>query len=88
MKFPRRMQDMSRDSAGDSMAGTSQVWEPPQGQTSTFTQPVGVPTPPPSVRKEINKKIIINDNKHYKCIIIYTNYKVHLLRQWFKMKKE
>lgn len=54
MKFPLRMQDISRDSGGASMAGTSQLWEPPQEHTSTSTLQALLP-PPPSEHKA-NKK--------------------------------
>lgn len=56
MKFPRRMQDISRDSGGDNMAGTSQLWGPPHGQNSNSTEPVVIPPPP-------SHKVLINDNK-------------------------
>lgn len=54
MKFPLRMQDMSKDSGGDSMAGISQLWGPPHGQISTSTQP-GTDPPPPSHKKQMSK---------------------------------
>lgn len=73
IKFPRRMQDMSRDSGGDNMAGTSQLWEPPHGQTSSSTQPPTVP-PPPS--DKVKRNLIVSQGgwkktkTHQQCTYI------------------
>lgn len=63
MKFPWRMQDMSRDSGGDNMAGTSQLWGPPHGQISNSTQPAAVPPPPSDKGQKMTQRDLYRPNQ-------------------------